>query len=293
MFPKSFDPSHYRNTYPDLQHLSDDGLRLHYAQYGESECRAPSPINSRTTFVSAIQEMNHESILEIGPFAAPLLSGPNILYFDILSTEDLKVRAIEHDRDPENVPVINFVDPLGDLTIIKRKFSAVISSHCIEHQPDLITHLNQVSDLLEQGGKYYLIFPDKRFCFDHFVPETSISELIASYVAKHTYHQLDKILKHRLEVTHNNPVMHWKGEHGNKSFGIPKAELLTIARNIYETAKVEYIDVHAWFFTPKSFALVMKELRELGLTDLVVDEIYPTVKNDFNIFAVLAKSDSA
>jgi hypothetical protein len=37
----------------------------------------------------------------------------------------------------------------------------------------------------------------------------------------------------------------------------------------------------------------MKELRELGLTDLVVDEIYPTVKNNFNIFAVLAKSDSA
>ena len=54
--------------------------------------------------------------IEIGPFANPLLHGPNVKYLDVLPTEQLITRARELD---------------------------------IEHQPDLIKHLNQVEAILE------------------------------------------------------------------------------------------------------------------------------------------------
>ena len=43
-FPEEFDPYFYHNSYPDLQHLTDDQLKEHYCAYGFNECRAPNQI---------------------------------------------------------------------------------------------------------------------------------------------------------------------------------------------------------------------------------------------------------
>ena len=292
MFPKPFQKEYYRQSYPDLKDLSDEELLQHFSRYGEKEGRVASPINNRHSFANVIEQMKLESILEIGPFNAPVVSGPEVFYFDVMTQDELRQRAIEHELDPTSVPAIDFINEFGNLSDIDRKFSAVVSSHCVEHQPDLITHLNQVSDLLSPEGRYFIVIPDKRFCFDHFIPETSVSELVASFVIKQKNHRLDNILRHQLEVTHNDPERHWAGDHGSQTYRISRSDVLAVTKEMLEKSHSTYIDVHAWFFTPNSFVKNMEALVDLGLSDLVVEHVYPTLRNSHEFFAVLKKSES-
>jgi hypothetical protein len=48
-----------------------------------------------------------------------------------------------------------------------------------------------------------------------------------------------------------------------------------------------YIDVHSWTFTPSSFFHIMNALYDLGMTRLKPVEIYPTLHNELEFFAVL------
>jgi SAM-dependent methyltransferase len=51
---------------------------------------------------------------------------------------------------------------------LKNHFQLIMSSHALEHQPDLVRHLQKVSRLLRKGGYYLAFVPNKRFCFDHY-----------------------------------------------------------------------------------------------------------------------------
>ena len=56
------------------------------------------------------------------------------------------------------------------------------SSHCIEHQVELVRHLKlkAVSRLLSPLGVYLMLVPDYCFCFDHFqTASTSIDCVLA------------------------------------------------------------------------------------------------------------------
>src|SRR5579864_8601296 len=141
-FPPEFDPAFYRATYRDLKHHSDEGLVLHYETYGRREGRCASPAVSRNGFLSFIAD--YENALEIGPFNRPVLSGPKVEYFDVLGTEELKARAINIGENSEKVPDIHFVCKSRSLKEVSAGFDVVVSSHCIEHQPDLVRHLCEV-----------------------------------------------------------------------------------------------------------------------------------------------------
>ena len=134
---------------------------------------------SRAGIVKAAQAC--ESVLEIGPFHAPALSGPGVAYFDLQPTDALIARVRDYGLPTSRVPKIDYSEPTGDLSVIDRRFDAVFSSHCIEHQPSLIRHLTQVSNVLHPGGAYYLIVPDKRYCFDHYLPLSTLGGVIEAH----------------------------------------------------------------------------------------------------------------
>ena len=120
---------------------------------------------------------------------------------------------------------------------------------------DLIKHINQVENLLENTGKYYLIIPDKRYCFDYFIPECSVADVPgAALLRSSERHHPANILKHRAMITHNDPVQHWSGLHGDIDYNqnLKLTNALTEIRN-----NDGYIDVHAWQFTPESFKLIV------------------------------------
>ena len=231
-------------------------------------------------------------VLEIGPFFCPLIENNgeyNIKYFDVLDTKQLHIRAVEWGVATDKVPTkIDYVSPNGDLTIIDEKFDYVISSHNIEHHPDLIKHLKIIESLLVDGGKFIAIVPDKRLAYDYFLNISSIADIIDAHINKATKHSLTNIINHKLIQADPNPVKHFFGIHGTKpNLSDQKEELVNVVNEYLNSDK--YIDVHAWIFTPRSFKDNIETLNKLGYINLEMKELTIPIFNSFEFAAVLKK----
>jgi SAM-dependent methyltransferase len=239
----------------------------------------------RKNFINEIS--NNKTILEIGPFFKPVCVGNNVEYFDIINQEELKERAksITTSDKLKDIPFIHFISPTGDLSIVNKKFDAVTSSHAIEHQLDFIDHLQKVSSILNDGGKYYLLIPDKRYCFDHFNHESTIADILQASIDKKIKHTLKAVIEHRALTTHNKGSRHWRGNHGKQNDNIDN-----IKKAIEEYNTGEYIDVHGWYFTPNSFEKIIILLNDLKYINLSVKKVYPTRYGSFEFYVILEKN---
>jgi hypothetical protein len=284
MFHTSFDVEIYRSLHPDLAHMNDEELVAHYENWGINEGRICSAIRNRSDFIKQIP--TSQKCLEIGPFNRPILAGDNIFFADILDTDSLRNRASELGLDTANVPTISWVLADGSLAKIDETFETVLSSHNIEHQVDLVRHLDEVAKLLINNGHYFLLIPDSRFCFDHFITPSTVADVLASHYEGRRQHSLKSVIEHRALTTHNDSVQHWAGNHGSSTIN---AQRVLDAITEFEINRETGVDVHAWQFTPQSFEQIIQCLHDLKLTQFVVERIYPTVRNDIEFAAILRK----
>ena len=286
-----------------------------------------APSTDRGTFFAAACA-EEKSALEIGPLHAPICRRPaaRVKYIDAFTTEELK----EHYASDPNVDTSSIVDVdyvwrgerYGDL--IKERFDSVVSSHNIEHVPCLVSFLNSLESVLCSGGSIYLAVPDKRYCFDHFKSDSSISDVLDAFFEKRQALPPSALVRQALLVTHNESMRHWNGDHGTPAFSNseefaarltkmsgavaqpasatdaptlrekPAADgglgMLEGLRALYKLdASVHTGDQHAWIFTPGSFAEIIFLLNHLGLTDLFVDRLHPTAFGSHEFYAVLRK----
>ena len=239
----------------------------------------------RNAFVGLIGSTR--SVLEIGPFAHPMLRGDNVDHLDVLPADGLRQRAIALGMDPGGVPDIRWVSTGGDLGCVTQHYDVVVSSHAIEHQPDFVRHLQQVESLLSPGGSYYLLIPDHRYCFDHFLVPSTAAQIIGAHLEARRVHTAASVIEHRALTTHNDPVRHWAGDHGDPLER--RAERLAGALREIEDAAGGYIDVHAWYFTPQSFRRVIDDLREGGFTGFSIQRMFPTRPNANEFWCILTK----
>lgn len=285
-FPSEFDPAIYRLKNPDLSHMSDDKLVLHYNNYGKTEGRICSRVENRSFASELLSQFS--SCLEIGPFDCPVIKGSNVEYFDVLDQQGLYDRAVTIGRTGNltNIPFIKHISDTGDLTIINNKYDLVLSCHSIEHQIDFIQHLKDVEKILLSGGYYAVLLPDKRYCFDHFIRETTIADVLQYHFNKTSFHTVKSVIEHRALTCHNDTVRHWANDHGNRV--VNSANVLA-AINEYNTGMEtnNYVDVHALQFTPDSFKEIINLLNELGYVQLKVDKIYPTLLNSCEFYVIL------
>lgn len=226
--------------------------------------------------------------IEIGPFANPLLHGPNVKYLDVLPTEQLIARARELGMDHTKVPQITYISDINGFPDISERFDYALSCHSIEHQPDLIKHLNQVEQILVPGGLYFLIIPDKRYCFDHYLSESTIADVVGAFLEKRTVHSAKSVIEHRALTTHNDPSAHFSGSHGD----ISNNQNLRVQQAIseFKNANGSYIDVHAWQFVPTSFTELVSNLNALNLVDLKITNIWNTPINNFEFYVTMSKT---
>ncbi len=277
------------NISRSLEDSKSGQQKIHYFQksFGDNGAFGDSikscEFMSRSDFLGAIGE--DLKVLEIGPYYSPSLKGANVKYFDVLDKGGLEKKAAIDNLSIENIPNIDYIHSGGDMGIIKEKFDVVFSSHNIEHQVDLVRHLNQVSDVLKEGGKLYLIVPDKRYCFDRFIPETLLSEVLANHEEGRYRHSLSTILE-ACESTSNDPIGHWEGRASPLLSGLGCYNTRIKA---FEDAKGGYIDAHKWRFTPQSFSYIINSLNELGLVDLRIEKIFCTQPNSIEFSAILVK----
>lgn len=234
-----------------------------------------------------LRQVPKEDALEIGPFASPTLIGPGVTYFDVLDTPALHARAAALGWDRSRIPPISYVSPMGDLAVVDRQFTAALSSHAIEHQPDLVAHLAGVERLLYPGGRYWIIVPDKRYTFDRLLPETTLDEVLEAHRTGRKVHTPAAVLAHRLGTTHNNAIKHWLGLHGSLA---PAAAVRASAQADAARAEAgDYIDVHALIVTPVRFAAIVEGLNRKGLTTLEVEAVHDTPFATHEFCAVLRK----
>lgn len=289
-FPPEFDANLYKKLYTDLTQYKHDELYAHYINNGLKEGRRANILKDRIDFVKLIPK--DKKVLEIGPFFNPLLSGEKVFYFDILDKEDLILRAksLGLSQKPKNFPHIDFVSPTGNLEIINDSFDVVLSSHCIEHQVNLIKHLNNVEQLLNPGGYYFLLAPDKRYCLDHFIPRSNLAQIIESYIENRIFHPMRSFLECRALTTHNEASKHWKGDHGDPFSSIKERIENAIAECKKSLMLKEYVDLHAWYFIPTSFKKIIEGLNTLSYTRFTIERIYPTRYGTNEFWAILKKS---
>ncbi|MGD9541864.1 hypothetical protein [Methylocystis sp.] len=282
-----FDPQFYRSGNPELAAYSDSALFRHFIKFGQREGRLGSRRASKKEFIELVAA--EESVLEIGPFTNPTITGENVKYFDLCDSVELSRRAAGVGYVQSVTPHIHYVSSEGDLSVVTEKFSCAFSSHCIEHQPDLIRHLNQVEDLLDRSGKYYLIAPDKRYCFDCAFSETALDEIEQAHKEKRARHSVQAIIEHRAYVSHNDPLRHWVGDHWDADYESKRERLIRAAEKELATANGAYIDVHAWRFTPCSLLHILESLYDLNYTSLKPIRVFNTRLGQLDFCVILEK----
>ena len=244
---------------------------------------------NRAEFHSLV--MQHKKILEIGPFTSPFISGENVKYFDRLDHEELVKRAQAHKLEIKNCPKkIHYVSQNCDYTIIHESFDAIFSSHCIEHTPDFISHICDISNILLDNGIYYLIIPDKRFCFDAYLTPSTIPQILSAYYEKRKIHTLENIIEHRVFTAKVNPSDLWNLNYNNSDKCIIN-EKNFIDKCFDEFLQKKYVDVHAWKFTPKHFRDILLYLYHNNYINLYPVKIFPTEFGNIEFFAILQKSN--
>lgn len=246
-------------------------------------------IKNRFDFIDIIPDQS--KILEIGPYCAPLKRGKNVKYFDIADKKQLDEWAAAEGianifpLTSTSVPDIDYVSPIGDLSIIHEYFDYVISSHVIEHQVDLIAHLQGVENILNSGGYYFIVIPDKRYIFDHFRQESNIAHVISAHIERKTKCSLGDVIDANIFCTHNDALRHWKNDHGTKPAPL-KAYVEEALKQFYKPVWKG----HMFCFTPDSFKEIFYAAKEMEYTKLELIKLYTTIYNQVEFCVILKKS---
>lgn len=245
------------------------------------------PPTTRQSFLKTIP--TNGAVLELGPFDVPQMVGEGVEYFDVLDQDALRLRAVQEGRDPTGCPVIDYVSECGDLSIVPGPFNAVFSAHVIEHQHDLIQHLADVHRVLKPGGRYYMVVPDKRYCFDHFLKLTTIEDVIAMADKGPAANVERAIYDVYHNLAHNDCLKHWLRLHGER-LTTPATAKAECDAAIALCREGNYRDVHTCHFTPASFQEILTALYETDRTALRSIVVHDTNFANLEFFAVLEKS---
>jgi len=281
--PPEFDANIYRQLHPDLRAagFDDEGLTGHYIRHGRDEGRGCSDIRSRADFLKLIPA--EASVLEICPGFSPALRRADVKYYDTDTRDALVDQASLLNQQTATIPSIDYVSPSDHMGVINNRFDVLLSVHNLSRHPNLITHLQQCERILAPGGRMFCIVADKRYSQDHFTPETSLAALLARYQNKDNSTHLEHSLAMGT-TTHYNGRKHWAGQHGNGATHLEERVNAVLSGE----AEVAPRHINSSYFTPGSFGEIIKNLRQLKLTALHVERLYPPVYGNNEFYVVLA-----
>jgi len=226
--------------------------------------------------------------VEIGPSFnpfAPKKEGFNVEIIDYLDRDQLIEKYKIHNLNIDNIEEVDFVwsgETYPELTGKTNYYDWIIASHMIEHTPDLISYLKECETILKDDGVLSLVIPDKRFCFDHFRPITSISRIIDSHIQQNKIHTAGTVAEYFLNIVSKNEIIAWFSKYdGNYKFVHGLEEAVLGIKSVEE--QKAYLDVHNWCFVPHSFRLIIKDLFDLGFISFKEVDFFDTDGCEFYI----------
>jgi SAM-dependent methyltransferase len=240
--------------------------------------------------------------IEIGPSYRPTFSkseGWKTLIIDTLDKEELisKYGSDSH-ITYEMIQSIENVDLVWDGKFdwtknLSNSYSWVVACHVIEHQVDLIAFLNQISRAVQEDGFLFLAIPNKNLMFDFFRKESDLTDVLTAYLFPEVHNLRSKLDEVRLTCLldgRNAWSRDWAKNNLTKQPKVIndenkiKQEVHSIIHNPLEN---EYVDRHRWVFSPSSFSLIIKQLRDLDLAHWEVVDLIDG--EDCEFLAVLRK----
>jgi hypothetical protein len=240
-------------------------------------------------------------IIEIGPSynpIAPKAEAWNTKTLDHTTRERLITKYEgKPGVDVSRIEEVDFIWTVGSLsdavpTRLHGTFDAFVASHVVEHTPDLIAFLDAAATLLKLEGIVVLVIPDKRYCFDYFQPLTTTGQVLTAHAERRSRHTPRIAFDHVAYAIKNGGVGAW-GQHPARDLSFFHLRPIEEASNLFSSieASKEYVDLHAWRFTPSSFELLLLELARLGETDWRIECITPA--NGCEFFAWLRRGGAA
>ncbi len=229
-------------------------------------------------------------ILEIGGGYNPRYVKPRhaqVHHLDHDTTEGLRAKYGADPTVADRIDCIQTIDfvfdgrPIEELIPPTLRFDLIYGSHVLEHQVDLIGHLQSLEKLLKPGGRVIEMIPDLRTTFDALRYPTVTADALAAHLRPAPIHQGKQVfdgVSRELDKNHGYRMCEADFEGAAFSHGLQHA---LDAMRAAERPDQPYADVHAWTFTPESFRLLMIELRLLGLTRLVPSFVSPLYGNQF------------
>jgi predicted SAM-dependent methyltransferase len=218
--------------------------------------------------------------LEIGPGYAPSFpksQGWNVETLDHATAEGLREKY-EGETETSSIEHIDYVTdgrPIDEIIPRRKAYDFIYASHVIEHIPDPIRFFQSCNALLKPEGKLLLVVPDKRRCFDALRSLTSAGDFLNAYYNADRHHTPGNAFDF-----YANGESDWKGR---MEFFQPIDRALELFRTAEKSGN--YVDIHAWRFTPTSFRLILRDLADIGMIELREIVTVPTNRFEFYVAA--------
>ncbi len=234
--------------------------------------------------------------LELGPLTTPIIrkDQADIYYLDHMSQADLKEKYKNEPVDPGKIVPIDYVLRNNSVkqSVGSKKFDYVIASHVIEHIPDVVSWLEDINSVLNDGGILSLVVPDKRFTFDLFREDTTPADTIGAYVDRLGKPSSSTMYSYATDYAKDIDTASVWNDREYYSKVAPerrwtREEALQMCRN--NTFPETYIDTHCSVYTPESFLDITRELTRLKLINFEICNFIDTQEYELEFFVTLRK----
>ncbi|MEB2848291.1 methyltransferase domain-containing protein [Endobacterium cereale] len=232
--------------------------------------------------------------LEVGPgYDAffPKSQGFNVQTVDHADGEALRRKYSDFADKIEEVDYVSDGGSLLELIGEPKKYDFIFASHVIEHITDVVRFIGDCESLLKDNGTLVLVVPDKRFCFDTFRPISTVGQVLDAHIEKRTRHTPGQIFDFYLSCAQRSGSGIWVEP--NLSDMSLMNEFSVVETKFREaTSTSDYMDTHGWMFTPTSFRLLIKKLRQMGYIASGDDVVFTNHDNPvyrFEFYVTLKK----
>lgn len=223
-------------------------------------------------------------VIEVGASYLPLVpkrEGWRTTTVDHDTAEALRAKYADAAVDRDRIEEVDVVWRGGDLharfeAARHGTYDALVISHVLEHLPDPLAFLASADILLKPDGVIVMAVPDKRFCFDAYRWPATAGGMLQAHLERRRTHApgclFDEVA---YSVTRAGQTI-WSHDFagpGPVPFHPPDR-----ARGLFDHAArtpADYIDCHAWQFTPASLELLFLDLELAGATAWVVSWLEP------------------
>jgi hypothetical protein len=294
-----FDEDAYLECYPDVVAGIEAGWfvsgRAHFEAHGLKEGRIPGA-GSRSKKLRGSIDIASSLGIEIGALTNPIVTKAEgrILYVDYTDRDGLIEHYASHmSVDPEKIVDVDAV--WGQQRLIEclptgTVADYVIASHVVEHVPDILGWLNEISDVLCDGGQIKLAVPDKRYTFDILRRESQIQDLLDAFIRKARKPLPIALLDYLIWQRTVDCVDAWLGKLDHDSL-TPNYSLREAIEITERVAKADaYFDTHCWVFTPRSFALAMEQATAANIISLECFEFHDTKPLQLEFFVGMSRT---